>query len=102
MSKVLTVGCDLQRLSQVNSSLRSHSHYVRGADCRSTMRHLLALEVFQYVIILDDLPPLFSEALRKELHAGRVRPRVLRAEGMKSEEVLELLTLASSRKVKAA
>ena len=102
MLKVLTIGCDLHRLSEVNTSLRSQSHYVRGADCRSTMRHLLALEVFQYVIILDDLPPLFSDALRKELHAGRLTPRVLRAEGMRSEDVLELLAQTSTRKLKAA
>ncbi|HUN89051.1 MAG TPA: hypothetical protein VMU28_09690 [Terriglobales bacterium] len=98
MAKVLTVGCDLQRLSQVNSSLRARSHYVRGADCRSTMRHLLALEPFHYIIILDQLPPLFSEALSKELHAGRLCPRVLRAEGMRSEDVLELLPENKLRK----
>jgi len=92
MAKVLTVGCNQKRLSEVNGCLRAHGHYVRGADCRSAMRHLLALEPFQFIAIVDPLPTLFSDALRKELHAGRVSPRLLQAEGLKAEDVIELLT----------
>ena len=102
MAKVLTVGCDLKRLSEVNGMLRAHGHYVRGADCRSTMRHLLALEAFQYIAILDLLPATFSDALRKELHAGRVSPRLLQAQGMNPEDVVDLLTPDSIRHARAA
>ena len=102
MAKVLTVGCDLKRLSQVNGLLRANGHYVRGADCRSTMRHLLALEAFQFIAIIDPLPVMFSDALRKELHAGRFSPRLLRAEGMPEEDVIELLGFDSAHHASAA
>jgi hypothetical protein len=102
MAKVLTVGCDLKRLSAVNGLLRARGHYVRGADCRSTMRHFLALEPFQYVAIIDPLPPLFAEALGQELHAGRFSPRLLRAEGMPAEDVVELLGSDSRHRARAA
>jgi hypothetical protein len=102
MAKVLTVGCDLKRLSEFNGTLRAHGHYVRGADCRSTMRHLLAEEAFQYIAIIDPLPTLYSDALRKELHAGRVSPRLLRAEGLNADDVVELLISGSAQHASAA
>ena len=102
MAKVLTVGCDLKRLSEINGTLRAHGHYVRGADCRSTMRHLLALEPFQFIAIIDPLPSIFSDALRKELHAGRVSPCLLRAEGMNAEDVIELLLPEAAQRARAA
>ncbi|HVZ17218.1 MAG TPA: hypothetical protein VG897_08885 [Terriglobales bacterium] len=102
MAKVLTVGCDLKRLSEINGALRAHGHYVRGADCRSTMRHLLALEPFQFVAILDPLPATFSDALRTELNAGQLSPCLLRAEGMNADDVVELLTPDSPRTARAA
>ena len=49
MAKVLALTCDIRRLSDVNNLLRAHGHTVRGADCRSTMRDLLASEPFQYI-----------------------------------------------------
>jgi len=91
MAKVLAVACDIKRLSDVNNLLRSHGHIVRGADCRSTMRHLLSAEPFQYVVVLDALPSGFAQALREELHAGRRSPRVVWAEGLEISDINELL-----------
>ena len=92
MSKVLTVACNIRRLAEVNALLRARGHVVRGAESRSAMRHLLALEPFQQVLVLDDLPPMFAEALRAELHAGRRIPRILHAETLSVEEIPELLS----------
>jgi len=101
MAKVLAVACDSKRLSDVNNLLRAHGHNVRGADCRSTMRHLLAQEPFQFIVVLDPLPVAFSDVLQKELHAGRMSPRLVLAEGMTSEDVAEMLA-PQSRRPKAA
>jgi hypothetical protein len=92
MSKVLTVGCNVRRLAEVNSLLIARGHVVRSADSRSKMRHLLALEPFQHVLVLDSLPPSFAEALRGDLHAGRRCPRVIHAETLRPEQMFELLT----------
>ena len=95
MAKVLAVTYDIKRLSDVNNVLRSHGHLVRGADCRSTMRHLLSAEPFQYIVVLDSLPASFAQALREELHAGRRSPRVVWAAGLDSADINELIGGAS-------
>lgn len=92
MAKVLAVTYDMRRLFDVNSLLRAHGHEVRGADCPSSMRRWLSQEPFQFIVVLDLLPREFSEALRKELHAGRKSPQVVRAEGLGSQDVIELLS----------
>jgi hypothetical protein len=92
MAKVLAVTYDMKRLFDVNSLLRAHGHDVRGADCPSTMRRWLAQEPFQFIVVLDELPREFSEVLRRELHAGRKSPRLLRAEGLESQDVIEMLS----------
>jgi hypothetical protein len=92
MSKVLTIACNVRRLAEVNSLLRARGHVVRGADTRSTMRHLLSLEPFQQVIVIDELPPTYAEALRTELRAGRLSPRIIHAETVRAEEIPELLS----------
>ncbi len=91
MAKVLAVACDIKRLFDVNNTLRSQGHVVRGADCRSTMRHLLSAEPFQYILVLEKLPPSFADALREELHAGRRSPRVVWAEGVDVSDIPELI-----------
>lgn len=103
MAKVLAVACDIKRLSIVNNLLRSEGHSVRGADCRSTMRHLLAAEPFQYIVVLDRLPDNFADDLRNELHAGRRSPRIIWAEGLGPDEIGELIKAnRDSRKSHAA
>ena len=97
MAKALTVGCDPQRLSAVNAVLRAHGYHVRGADCPSTVRHLLSLEPFQFVAIIDSLPGSFSEALGKELQPGRICPRLIHAEGLQPEEMMEMFTQGAHR-----
>ena len=101
MAKILTVGLDLQRLSTMNVLFREHGHPVRGANCRSTMRHLLEVEPFQYIVILDPLPLGFAEALRDELRAGRSSPRVIEAFGMTPEDVLELFAAETAHRAAA-
>src|SRR5438270_9617180 len=98
MTKILTVGCNLERLSEVNGLFRAHGYPVRGADCRSTLRHLLSLEPFQYVVVLDQLPLGFSEALRNELRAGRSSPRVVEAHSLNAEEVVELFAAETGKR----
>lgn len=91
MAKVLAIACDSKRLSAINNVLRAEGHTVRGADCRTTMRQLLAAEPFQFIVVLDRLPESFADDLRHELHAGRRSPRVIWAEGVGPEDVGELL-----------
>lgn len=102
MAKVLAVASDIKRLSDVNNLLRAHGHVVRGADCRSTMRHLLSAEPFQCIVVLENLPPTFADALREELRAGRRSPRVIWAEGVEVNEINELITSPESRHARAA
>src|ERR1700750_115377 len=92
MSKVLTIACSIRRLAEVNACLRARGHVVRGAGSRSIMRHLLSLEPFQLVLVLDELPTTFAEALRSELHAGRRSPQIIHAETLKADEIPELLS----------
>ena len=102
MAKVLAVACDIKRLSDVNNFLRAHGHIVRGADCRSTMRHLLSAEPFQCIVVLEKLPPSFADALRDELRAGRRSPRVVWAEGVEANEIDELIADSGTRHARAA
>lgn len=102
MAKVLAVASDVKRLSDVNNLLRAHGHAVRGADCRSTMRHLLSAEPFQCIVILEKLPPSFADALREELRAGRRSPRVIWAEGVEGSDIHELITSPDVHHARAA
>jgi len=102
MAKVLAVACDIKRLSDVNNLLRAHGHLVRGADCRSTMRHLLSAEPFQFIVVLEKLPPTFDDALREELHAGRRSPRIIWAEGVEVADINDLLGRNETRRARAA
>ena len=101
MAKVLVVASDIKKLSEVNNLLQAQGHSVRSADSGSTMRHLLAQEPFQFIIVLDSLQPAFSEALRAELRAGRTCPRLVRAEGLKPQDAAKLLA-PTRQTVKAA
>ena len=102
MAKVLAVASDIRRLSDVNNLLRAHGHLVRGADCRSTMRHLLSAEPFQCIVVLEKLPPTFADALREELRAGRRSPRVIWAEGVEINDINELIADRDVRHARAA
>lgn len=102
MAKVLAVATDLKRLYDVNNLLRAQGHSVRGADCRSTMRHLLSAEPFQCIVVLEKLPTTFAEALREELRAGRRSPRVIWAEGVEESEIHELITRPDAHQARAA
>jgi hypothetical protein len=102
MARVLAVACDIKRLSEVNNFLRARGHMVRGADCRSTMRHLLSAEPFQCIVVLETLPASFADALREELRAGRRSPRVVWADGVEVNEIDELITGLGTRKARAA
>jgi len=44
------------------------------------------------VIVIDELPPTYAEALRTELRAGRLSPRIIHAETVRAEEIPELLS----------
>jgi hypothetical protein len=102
MAKVLAVASDIKRLSEVNNLLRAQGHMVRGADCRSTMRHLLSAEPFQFIVVLEKLPPTFADALREELHAGRRSPRVIWAEGVEVSDINDLIAGPDARRARAA
>ena len=102
MARVLAVACDIKRLSEVNNFLRAHGHMVRGADCRSTMRHLLSAEPFQCIVVLEKLPPSFADALRDELRAGRRSPRIVWADGVEVDEIDDLITESGMRRARAA
>lgn len=66
------------------------------------MRHLLSAEPFQFIVVLEKLPPTFADALREELHAGRRSPRVIWAEGVDVADINDLISRVDVQRARAA
>ncbi|MFB3917306.1 MAG: hypothetical protein ACE14M_11290 [Terriglobales bacterium] len=87
MARILSIAGDSDYLARCNRVLACSGHVVRGISRRAQIAAALAEGGFDLVIIWDDLPAGYAEALRAEITALAPQLPVLLPAGVPVSEL---------------